>query len=50
MTLAVVATGNHYVFDVITGLLVTAAGFAATGRWTMTAARMAPSSGRGAAW
>jgi PAP2 superfamily protein len=31
VTLAVIATGNHYVFDVIAGLLVTAAGFA-TGR------------------
>jgi hypothetical protein len=50
VTLAVVATGNHYLFDVVTGLLVTAAGFAATGRRAMTAARMAPSSGRGAAW
>jgi hypothetical protein len=29
VTLAVIATGNHYVFDVVTGLLVTAAGFAA---------------------
>jgi membrane-associated phospholipid phosphatase len=29
VTLAVLATGNHYVFDVLAGLLVTAAGFAA---------------------
>jgi membrane-associated phospholipid phosphatase len=29
VTLAVVATGNHYVFDVATGLLVTAVGFSA---------------------
>jgi membrane-associated phospholipid phosphatase len=28
VTLAVVATGNHYLFDVVTGLLVTAVGFA----------------------
>jgi hypothetical protein len=28
VTLAVLATGNHYVFDVLTGLLVTGAGFA----------------------
>lgn len=28
-TLSVLATGNHYVFDVATGLLLTAAG-----RWT----------------
>jgi PAP2 superfamily len=29
VTLAVLATGNHYVFDVVAGLLVTGAGFAA---------------------
>jgi membrane-associated phospholipid phosphatase len=29
VTLAVIATGNHYVFDVVTGLIVTVAGFAA---------------------
>ena len=29
MTLAVVATGNHYLFDAAAGLAVTAAGFAA---------------------
>jgi membrane-associated phospholipid phosphatase len=28
VTLSVLATGNHYVFDVVAGLLVTAAGFA----------------------
>jgi hypothetical protein len=28
VTLAVVATGNHYLFDVVAGLLVTAVGFA----------------------
>src|SRR4051794_12910182 len=28
VTLAVVATGNHYLFDVVTGLVVTAVGFA----------------------
>jgi PAP2 superfamily len=33
VTLSVLATGNHYVFDVAAGLLVTAAGFAA-GRLT----------------
>src|SRR5512132_1003305 len=36
--LAVVATGNHYIFDIAVGLLVTALGFAA-GR---LAARLAP--------
>jgi hypothetical protein len=29
VTLSVVATGNHYLFDVVAGLLVTAVGFAA---------------------
>ena len=29
MALAVVATGNHYVFDIAVGLAVTALGFAA---------------------
>jgi membrane-associated phospholipid phosphatase len=29
VTLSVVATGNHYVFDIAAGLLVTAVGFAA---------------------
>jgi hypothetical protein len=29
VTLAVVATGNHYVFDVAAGLLVTGLGFSA---------------------
>jgi membrane-associated phospholipid phosphatase len=33
VTLSVLATGNHYVFDVAAGLLVTAAGFTA-GRLT----------------
>jgi membrane-associated phospholipid phosphatase len=28
VTLSVLATGNHYVFDVVAGLLVTGAGFA----------------------
>ena len=29
VTVSVVATGNHYVFDVVAGLLVTAVGFSA---------------------
>ena len=28
MTLAVLATGNHYVVDAVAGLMITAAGFA----------------------
>jgi hypothetical protein len=28
VTLAVIATGNHFVFDAVVGLLVTGAGFA----------------------
>ena len=28
VALAVVATGNHYIFDIATGLVVTTAGFA----------------------
>jgi PAP2 superfamily len=38
VTLAVVATGNHYVFDVATGLLVTAVAYALTalaGHWQL---------------
>jgi membrane-associated phospholipid phosphatase len=28
VSLSVVATGNHYIFDIVAGLLVTAVGFA----------------------
>lgn len=45
VTLTVVATANHYVFDVAAGLLVTAAGFAAGGLIVRLRARQ-PKQGR----
>jgi membrane-associated phospholipid phosphatase len=42
VTLAVLATGNHYIFDVIAGLAVTAAGFFAGRAVTRLAASAAP--------
>jgi hypothetical protein len=41
VTLSVVATGNHYLFDVAAGLLVTAVGFSA-GRLTTQPVRQRP--------
>jgi membrane-associated phospholipid phosphatase len=44
VTLAVIATGNHYLFDVVTGALTAAVGYA-LGRWVMllvNAPRRAP--------
>ena len=42
VTLAVVATGNHFVFDAAAGLVVTSAGFAARHRCS----RASPATGR----
>lgn len=36
MSLTVVATGNHYVFDVLAGMVMTASGFAV---WQLNARR-----------
>jgi membrane-associated phospholipid phosphatase len=41
VSLSVVATGNHYFFDIATGLIVTALGFAA-GRLTLRLSRATP--------
>src|SRR5215216_5732170 len=46
VALAVVATGNHYVFDIGAGLVVTALGFA-TARSRVTGGRPEPSRGHG---
>jgi len=46
VALAVVATGNHYVFDIGAGLVVTALGFA-TARSHVTGGRPEPSRGHG---
>jgi hypothetical protein len=46
VALAVVATGNHYVFDIAAGLVVTALGFA-TARSRVTGSPPAPSRGHG---
>jgi PAP2 superfamily len=48
VTLAVLATGNHYVFDVIAGLLVTGAGFAAGRLTTRLSSRLSTPALQGA--
>ena len=42
VTVAVIATGNHYVFDVVTGLLLTGLAHAATRRPGRTSSRVRP--------